>query len=143
MKKIADKFITNVWLIAIIMLKDIYDIIKDIIQSLKNATTMNIDYFEIVTKLFMATALMYVFRQYYAMKRYNKLTQLFNQVMFEDFNRLHTVGGYDRDKAIAKTKDRLLAKAVNEFGDELRLPEIKKMVNDYFEYKSDNINTPL
>lgn len=138
MKNIADKFTNNVWLIALIMIKDVYEIIGDVIQLLKNGKTMNIDYFDFITRLVMAIALMLVLRQYQEMKRYQKLTQLFNQVMFEDFNRLNNIISYDKEKIIRETKAKLLTKANIEFKGVLDRDKIEKMVDDYFGYKSDN-----
>lgn len=137
MKKIAEKFTTNIGLIALIMLRDLKDLFNETYNYLtKNQIKMeiNINWYDFIIKLFMATALMLVFRQYYKMKKEVALSRLFSFVLYEMQHKPDTLMGVDRNKIIQETKDKFLSKANELFKNDMLQPDIEKMVNDYFDY---------
>lgn len=145
MRNTIQKFVTNVWLIAVIMLKDIIEIGKHIYQqfAIKTTFTMetNFDWFEIFIKLFMATALMIVFRKYYEMKKANEemekqstLSRIFNHVLFEEQYRINEIIASDRNKAIEKIKKSFYEKVNQKYKNIMLQTDIEKMANEYFNY---------
>jgi hypothetical protein len=125
-------------LIGIIMLEDLYKLVIEIFDkiTLKTETTMNIDYFNFITKLLMAIALVIVFRQYYAMKKQTTLSKLFNYALFESLykDKLNKLS-YDRNEAIKEIKDKFYDIVFKKYKDDIKQPEIQKMVDEYFNYQ--------
>ena len=148
MKKLTEKFVTNIWLIAVLMLKDLIETGKYIYNYFNkpnNLPTMetHLDWFDISVKLFMAIALMLVFRQYYAMKKYNFIEKAFAQILFEEQFKFDNILTDEKNKVIDRVKAELKKRVTEKFKGEMKLPQIEKMIDEYFEYHRFNLNEPL
>lgn len=125
-------------LIGVVMIQDLYNIAISIFNenTFKTQVTMSINYFDFIVKLLMAIALVAVFRQYYSMKKQQKINELFNQVMFEKTFRIGNIMATESNQIITEIKDALHKKVEKEYGNEMTVEQINNLVNEYFKYNT-------
>lgn len=122
MKKNAQKFVSNIWLIAFIMFNEIVEILEKLWAIIIPSTTLlpitfnSTWWYDFIVKLAMSIALMLIFRQYYQMKmeiELNKkqliinteLARMFHQVLFEMQFKPNELMQTDYNELLNRTKE--------------------------------------